>query len=238
MPIPTPHITAKLEDFAETVIMPGDPKRSAYIAKNFLDNAVLVNDVRGVQGWTGYYKGKRVSVMAHGMGMPSMAIYSYELFNFYNVKNIIRVGSCGGITPDVCLRDIILANPAVTDSNIAKDVEGADPHYSYPSKELAEKVKEIAAKTNTAIKEGMVLTSDMFYYETLESERWESKGAIACEMESYILYTIAKQANKNAVCLLTVSDHKLSKVEELTAEERQNSFNEMLTLALNTAVEL
>ena len=237
MPIPTPHITAKLEDFAETVIMPGDPKRSAYIAKNFLDNAVLVNDVRGVQGWTGYYKGKRVSVMAHGMGMPSMAIYSYELFNFYNVKNIIRVGSCGGITPDVCLRDIILANPAVTDSNIAKDVEGADPHYSYPSKELAEKVKEIAAKTNTAIKEGMVLTSDMFYYETLESERWESKGAIACEMESYILYTIAKQANKNAVCLLTVSDHKLSKVEELTAEERQNSFNEMLTLALNTAVE-
>ena len=238
MPIPTPHITAKLEDFAETVIMPGDPKRSAYIAKNFLDNAVLVNDVRGVQGWTGYYKGKRVSVMAHGMGMPSMAIYSYELFNFYNVKNIIRVGSCGGITPDVRLRDIILANPAVTDSNIAKDVEGADPHYSYPSKELAEKVKEIAAKTNTAIKEGMVLTSDMFYYETLESERWESKGAIACEMESYILYTIAKQANKNAVCLLTVSDHKLSKVEELTADERQNSFNEMLTLALNTAVEL
>ena len=238
MPIPTPHITAKLEDFAETVIMPGDPKRSAYIAKNFLDNAVLVNDVRGVQGWTGYYKGKRVSVMAHGMGMPSMAIYSYELFNFYNVKNIIRVGSCGGITPDVRLRDIILANPAVTDSNIAKDVEGADPHYSYPSKELAEKVKEVAAKTKTAIKEGMVLTSDMFYYETLESERWESKGAIACEMESYILYTIAKQANKNAVCLLTVSDHKLSKVEELTAEERQNSFNEMLTLALNTAIEL
>ena len=238
MPIPTPHITAKLEDFAETVIMPGDPKRSAYIAKNFLDNAVLVNDVRGVQGWTGYYKGKRVSVMAHGMGMPSMAIYSYELFNFYNVKNIIRVGSCGGITPDVRLRDIILANPAVTDSNIAKDVEGADPHYSCPSKALAEKVKEVAKKTNTAVKEGMVLTSDMFYYETLESERWESKGAIACEMESYILYTIAKQANKNAVCLLTVSDHKLSKVEELTAEERQNSFNEMLTLALNTAIEL
>ena len=160
------------------------------------------------------------------------------LFNFYNVKNIIRVGSCGGISPDIHLRDIILANPSVTDSNIAKDVEGADPHYSYPSKTLAEKVKEVAAKTNTVVKEGMVLTSDMFYYESLESERWEKKGAIACEMECYILYTLAKQANKNSVCLLTVSDHKLSKVEELTAEERQNSFNEMLTLALNTAVEL
>ena len=238
MPIPTPHITAKMEDFAETVIMPGDPKRSAYIAKNFLENAVLVNDVRGVQGWTGFYKGKRVSVMAHGMGMPSMAIYAYELFNLYNVKNIIRVGSCGGISPDIRLRDIVLANPAVTDSNIAKDVEGSDPHYSYPSSFLAKKVKDIAKNMGVEVKEGMVLTSDMFYYEALESERWEKKGAIACEMECYILYTLAKQANKNAVCLLTVSDHKLSKVEELTAEERQNSFNEMLTLALNTAVEL
>ena len=164
MPIPTPHITAKMEDFAETVIMPGDPKRSAYIAKNFLENAVLVNDVRGVQGWTGFYKGKRVSVMAHGMGMPSMAIYAYELFNFYNVKNIIRVGSCGGISPDIRLRDIVLANPAVTDSNIAKDVEGSDPHYSYPSSFLAKKVKDIAKNMGVEVKEGMVLTSDMFYY--------------------------------------------------------------------------
>ena len=144
--MPTPHNNANLGDFAKTIIMPGDPKRSQYIANNFLTDAKLVNDVRGVKGYTGYYNGKKVSVMAHGMGMPSMAIYAHELFNFYGVENIIRIGSCGAINENVGLRDIILASPVVTESNIGR-VFSDSKKVAYPTTQLAEKIMSTAKKT-------------------------------------------------------------------------------------------
>ena len=236
MSIPTPHNNAKKGDFAKTVIMPGDPKRSEYIANKFLTDVKLVNDVRGIKGYTGYYNGKKVSVMAHGMGMPSIAIYAYELFNFYDVDNIIRVGSCGGINEKVKLRDVVLADPAVTDSNIARCFEDVDQHYAYPSKKLADIVKDKAKETNINIVPGMVMVSDMFYFEHEESKKWKEKGAIAAEMESYILYVIAKKLKKDAVCLLTVSDLFFDKSQDLSAEERQSSFDDMIKLALESAI--
>ena len=235
MSIPTPHNSAKKEDFAKTVIMPGDPKRSEYIANKFLTDVKLINDVRGIKGYTGFYKGKKVSVMAHGMGMPSIAIYAHELFNFYDVDTIIRVGSCGGIGKDIKLRDVVLADPAVTDSNIGRFFPDEDQHYAYPDKEFADKVRETAKKLNINLVSGMVMASDMFYYEREECLKWKEKGAIACEMESYILYLLAKQAKKKAACLLTVADLFFEKVTDLTSEEREKSLDEMITLALEAA---
>lgn len=231
----TPHNNANLEDFAKTVIMPGDPKRSQYIANNFLTDAKLVNDVRGVKGYTGYYNGKKVSVMAHGMGMPSMAIYAHELFNFYDVENIIRIGSCGAINQNVELRDIILASPVVTESNIGR-VFSDSKKVAYPTTQLAEKVMRIAKETGVEVKQGMVLCSDLFYAEEQDSEKWKKQGALAVEMESYVLYKIAQEYKKNAVCLLTVSDLLYNKENQLTADERQKSFDEMIKLALDSAI--
>ena len=233
--MPTPHNNANLGDFAKTVIMPGDPKRSEYIANKFLTDAKLVNDVRGVKGFTGYYNGKKVSVMAHGMGMPSMAIYAHELFNFYDVENIIRIGSCGAINENVKLRDIILASPVVTESNIGRVFTDAK-NVAYPTTQLAEKVLATAQDSNIEIKQGLVLCSDLFYVEEQDSEKWKNYGALAVEMESYVLYKIANQFNKNAVCLLTVSDLLYDKEMQLTADERQKSFDEMIKLALDSAI--
>ena len=234
----TPHNNAKLGDFAKTVIMPGDPYRSEYIAKKFLSDAKLVNDVRGIKGYTGYYNGKQVSVMAHGMGMPSMAIYAHELYNFYGVENIIRVGSCGAVSEKLQLRDIVLAKPSVTGSNISRFFETKDPNYSYPSSLLVDKVLETAKEENKTIHQGGVLCSDLFYEEKEECKLWKEKGVIATEMETFILYLIAEKFNKNAVALLTVADFLFEKVDELTAEERQNSFDEMIEIALKTAIKL
>lgn len=231
----TPHNNANFGDFAKTVIMPGDPKRSQYIANNFLTDAKLVNDVRGVKGYTGYYNGKKVSVMAHGMGMPSMAIYAHELFNFYDVENIIRIGSCGAINENVELRDIILASPVVTESNIGR-VFSDNKKVAYPTTQLAEKIMSTAKKTGVGVKQGMVLCSDLFYAEEQDSEKWKKQGALAVEMESYVLYKIAQEYNKNAVCLLTVSDLLYNKEKQLTADERQKSFDEMIKLALDSAI--
>ena len=233
--MPTPHNNANLGDFAKTIIMPGDPKRSQYIANNFLTDAKLVNDVRGVKGYTGYYNGKIVSVMAHGMGMPSMAIYAYELFNFYGVENIIRIGSCGAINENVGLRDIILASPVVTESNIGRVFTDAK-NVAYPTTQLAERVLATAKGSNIEIKQGMVLCSDLFYAEEQDSEKWKKQGALAVEMESYVLYKIAQEYKKNAVCLLTVSDLLYNKENQLTADERQKSFDEMIKLALDSAI--
>lgn len=233
--MPTPHNNANLGDFAKTIIMPGDPKRSQYIANNFLTDAKLVNDVRGVKGYTGYYNGKIVSVMAHGMGMPSMAIYAYELFNFYGVENIIRIGSCGAINENVGLRDIILASPVVTESNIGRAFSDSKK-VAYPTTQLAERVLATAKDSNIEIKQGMVLCSDLFYAEEQDSEKWKKQGALAVEMESYVLYKIAQEYNKNAVCLLTVSDLLYNKENQLTADERQKSFDEMIKLALDSAI--
>ena len=233
---PTPHNSAIKGDFAKTVIMPGDPKRSKYIAEHFLTDVKLVNDVRGIQGYTGLYLGKPVSVMAHGMGMPSIAIYAHELYNFYGVKNIIRVGSCGAISEDIKLKDVVIASPAVTESNIGRAFDGQDTKKeTYPSVKLLDKAKKQAKKLNLNIKTGVVLCSDLLYEEGNDVINWKAKGAIAVEMEAYILYLIAKKFNKNALCLLTVSDLSYDKSQNLSAKERQTSMNDMIKLALDIA---
>ena len=236
MKTPTPHNSAKLGDFAKTVIMPGDPKRSEYIANKFLTDVVLVNDVRGVKGYTGFYKGKKVSVMAHGMGMPSMAIYAHELYNFYNVESIIRVGSCGAINEEVKLRDVILVSPSVTENNIYRVFKN-NSNIAYPDKSLAKTTIDVAKHLNLKIKQGTVLCSDMFYAETGDAATWKQKGALGVEMESFVLYKVAEEYNKKAVCLLTVSDLLFDNSKFLKAEERQNSFDEMIKLSLDVAIQ-
>ena len=242
MNYPTPHINAKPGDFGKTVLMPGDPLRSKFIAENFLENPVLVNNVRGVQGYTGYYKGVKVSVMASGMGMPAIGIYSHELFNFFEVDNIIRVGSAGAIQENINLYDLVIAQGACTDSNFAAQfhVPGTfAPIASY--KLLSEAVK--AAEANGAVYHvGNVNSSDVFYGdhvgvpEGLDSVYGLKKmGVMALEMEAAALYMNAARYGKRALCICTISDHVL-KGEETTAEERQNSFTTMMKVALDVAV--
>ncbi len=236
MPIPTPHINAKENDFAETVLMPGDPLRAKYIAEHYLTDAVLVNNVRGVQGYTGYYNGKRVSVMASGMGIPSIGIYSYELFNFYGVKNIIRIGSAGSINADLKVRNLVFGQGACTNSNFAHQFGMPGTMAPICSFELLEKAVAKAKELGYAYKVGNILSSDTFYSDTPEtaSAVWSKMGVLAVEMEGAALYLNAARAGKNALCICTISDHLLTG-EELSAEERQNSFHEMMILALEIA---
>lgn len=231
MPIPTPHIAAKAGDFAPTVLMPGDPLRAKYIAEHYLENPVLVNNVRGVQGYTGTYKGKKISVMASGMGIPSIGIYSYELFNFYGVQNIIRIGSAGAIHPDLKLRNLVFGQGACTNSNYALQfgMEGTiAPIASY---ELLEKAVAKAKELKYTYKVGNILSSDTFYDDGKGSAAWGKMGVLAVEMEGAGLYLNAAKAGKNALCICTISDHLLTG-EELSSDERQNSFHDMMILAL------
>lgn len=238
MKIPTPHITAKAGDFAETVLMPGDPLRSRYIAENFLEGAVLVNDVRGVQGYTGYYKGKRVSVMASGMGMPSIGIYSYELFAFYGVENIIRIGSAGGISEKVKLRDIVFGLGSCTDSNYAAQFKL--PGSFAPTADwtlLSAAVKE-ADKLGVSYHVGNLLASDLFYGDDPEATlSWGKMGVLAVEMESAALYMNAARLGKRALAICTISDH-LKTGEAVSAEDRRSTFTQMMEVALNTALSM
>ena len=235
--IPTPHINAKLGDFAKTVLMPGDPLRAKYIAENYLENAVLVNNVRGIQGYTGEYKGKRVSVMASGMGMPSIGIYSYELFNFYDVDNIIRVGSAGAMSDQLKLRDIVAGMSAYTTSNYGYQF-GFDgtlaPCCSY---ELLAKAVAAGEKLGQRVVPGPVFSSDAFYeqggYETAAAKLMKL-GVLCVEMEAYALYLNAAAAGKNALALLTISDSIVTG-EALPAEDRQNTFTKMMEIALEIA---
>ena len=219
--VPTPHITANYGDFAETVLMPGDPLRAKFIADNFLKDAKLVNNVRGVNGYTGTYNGKRVSVMASGMGQPSIGIYSYELFNFYGVKNIIRIGSCGSFDKDLHVRDIIIALPGtfcpIADFNLAK------------------RAAELCEKAGVNYKVGNIFSSDMFYDDMNSGMQWAKMGVLGVEMESAALYCNAARAGKSALCICTVSDSFLHPEENTTAEERQNSFTQMMKIALELA---
>lgn len=234
---PTPHINAPAGAFAKTVLLPGDPKRAKYVAEKFLENAELVNDVRGVQGYTGYYKGVRVSVMASGMGIPSMGIYSYELFNAYEVENIIRVGSIGSINENVNLKDVVVATSASTNSNYGKNFHLDGIISGAASYKLIKKVDEVVAKMGleSKVKFGQILSSDTFYTDEVENDlKWAKMGVIGVEMEGYALYLNAARSGKNALVLATVSD-QLVKKEYLSAEERQLSFDEMLTVALETA---
>jgi purine-nucleoside phosphorylase len=235
---PTPHINASPEDFAKTVLMPGDPLRSKFIAENFLEGARLVNDVRGIQGYTGTYKGERVSVMASGMGMPSISIYSYELYNFFGVENIIRVGSIGGMSEKVKLRDIIIAMGASTTTNFAVQyqLEGAlAPLADYT---LVRAAVTEAEKIGASYHVGNILSSDIFYNANPEAnDKWTRLGILGVEMEAAALYMNAAYSGKRALAICTVSDH-LKTGESLPAIDRQNSFTEMMEIALNTAIKL
>ena len=233
--IPTPHITAKEGDFARTVLMPVDPLRAKYIAENFLTDAVLVNNVRGVNGYTGMYNGKRVSVMASGMGMPSMGIYSYELFKFYDVDNIIRIGTAGSLQPDLKIRDLAIAMGACTDSNYAAQYELPGTFAPIASFDLLRKAVDQAEKMgNVGYKVGNVASSDVFYSERPTMEAWQKMGVLAVEMETAALYMNAARTGKNALTICTISD-SLVTGEVTTSEERQTSFADMMKVALEIA---
>ena len=237
---PTPHINAPKGAFAKTVLMPGDPKRAKYIAEKFLMDAKLVNDVRGVQGYTGYYKGVKVSVMASGMGMPTMGIYSYELFNAYDVENIIRVGSIGAINEDIQLKDIIVGTSASTNSNYGKNFHLDGIISGAASYKIIKHVDQVVEKLGLQdkVKFGQILSSDTFYTDEPGNDlKWAKMGVMGVEMEGYSLYLNAARAGKNALVLATVSDHLIKK-QYLPAEERQFSFDEMIMVALETAVKL
>lgn len=235
MSVPTPHISAKLGDFAKTVLMPGDPLRAEFIAKTYLENAVLVNNVRGVQGYTGYYKGKRVSVMASGMGQPSIGIYSYELFNFYGVENIIRVGSCGAFSPELHARDIVVAMGACTNGNYASQYNLPGTFCPIADFSLVKRAVEECEKAGVNYRVGNILSSDMFYDDANSGMQWAKMGVLGVEMESAALYCNAARAGKKALCICTVSDSFVYPEENTTAEERQTSFTKMMEIALALA---
>lgn len=235
MSIPTPHIAAKAGDFAKTVLMPGDPLRAEFIAKTYLENAVLVNNVRGVQGYTGYYKGKRVSVMASGMGQPSIGIYSYELFNFYGVETIIRVGSCGSFSPELHARDIVVAMGACTNGNYASQYNLPGTFCPIADFEMVRRAADACKKMGVNYRVGNILSSDMFYDDANSGMQWSKMGVLGVEMESAALYCNAARAGKKALCICTVSDSFVYPEENTTAEERQNSFTKMMEIALSIA---
>ena len=234
--IPTPHINAPEGAFAPTVLMPGDPLRSKYIAENYLENAVLVNNVRGVQGYTGSYKGKRVSVMASGMGMPSIGIYSYELFNYYGVENIIRVGSAGALTDKLQLRDVVAAMSAYTDSNYGAQFGYRGTLAPSCSYRLLSAAMEAGMRLGVHIVPGPISSHDGFYSqgEYDSTPILQKLGVLCVEMESYALYLNAVAAGKNALALLTISD-SLVTGESLPAEDRQTTFTKMMEIALEIA---
>ena len=231
---PTPHISASPGDFARTVLMPGDPLRAKFIAETYLEAPVLVNNVRGVQGYTGTYKGKRVSVMASGMGMPSIGIYSYELFNFYGVENIIRVGSAGAISPKAKVRSIVIGMSACTNSNYASQFGLCGTIAPTASWQLTRAAVEQAEKMKLDYEVGSVLSSDNFYNDAGNTLDWQKMGVLAVEMEAAALYMNAARAGKNALCICTISD-SLVTGETLDAKARQTSFTEMMELALEIA---
>lgn len=236
----TAHNSARKGDFAKTVLMPGDPLRAKYIAESFIQNARLVNNVRGIQGYTGTYKGIPVSVMASGMGIPSMGIYAYELFNFYDVENIIRVGSAGAINEDVKLRDIVIGLGASTTSRFQHQFDLNGYYSATCTYEILKKSMDSAAQLGLESKThvGGILSSDAFYGETDEvKKKWANMNVLAIEMEAAALYMYAAQARKNALAICTVSDHLLNG-EALSSEEREKTFNEMIVLALETAIKL
>ncbi len=232
---PTPHNEAKLGDFAKTVLMPGDPLRAQFIAENFLEDAKLVNNVRGIHGYTGTYKGKPVSVMASGMGMPSMSIYSYELFNFYDVENIIRVGTAGVINPSLKVRDVVFGQGACTNSNFERQFNLPGTYAPICSFELLEKAVNAAKEMGIDPIVGNLYSSDIFYDDAQSLKDWQKMGVLATEMEAAALYMNAARAGKNALAICTISDNPFTG-EVTTPEERQNTFTTMMKIALEVAI--
>ncbi len=234
----TPHNAAAKGDFAKTVLMPGDPLRAQFIAETFLDAPKLVTSVRGMLGYTGTYKGAPVSVMGSGMGMPSIGIYSWELFTQYDVDSIIRVGSAGSYSPRAKLFDVVLAAAAYSESSYAKTQNGFTGDVTLPSPALCEALRQSAARLGIPLIEGTVHSSDVFYRDAAP-DYWEKlrdeKGCLAVEMESFALFHNAAATGKNAACLLTISDSFVSH-EETTPEQRQTSFTRMMEVALGTVL--
>lgn len=227
----TPHINPTCE-IAETILLPGDPLRAKYIADTFLEDVVQFNTVRNMFGFTGTYKGKRISVMGTGMGMPSMGIYSWELINIYGVKNLIRIGSCGALQEHLKLYDVIIGMGASTNSNYASQFQLDGTYSAIASWKLVEKAKKIAEEKNIPTHVGNILSSDIFYSANPDDlMKWKEMGILGVEMEAAALYMNAAKAGVNALCMLTVSDHILTH-EETTAEERQTAFTKMMEIAL------
>lgn len=229
------HIGAKPNEIAESILLPGDPLRAKYIAETFLEDAVCYNEVRGMLGFTGTYKGHRISVQGTGMGVPSIAIYVNELIQSYNVQKLIRVGTCGAIQQDVKVRDVILAMSASTDSQMNRMTFGGVDYAPTADFELLKHAYDAGTEKGLKLKVGNVFTADMFYNDNSELEKWAKYGVLAIEMESAALYTLAAKFGRQALSVLTVSDHILTG-EETTSEERQTTFNEMMEIALEAAI--
>ena len=234
----TPHNEANKGDFAKTVIMPGDPLRAKYIAENFLDNYKLVNQVRGMLAYTGTYKGKEISIMAHGMGMPSVGIYSYELFKFYDVENIIRIGSCGGYKPELKLFDIVLSKNVFSESNYALTLNNDDCHIVSSSKELNSIIENTAKETNTNFISGNTVSTDCFDVYMTDVNKFikrlpENFNPVSVEMEAFALLNNAHKLGKNASCLMTVVDSMFKNVHA-SSEEREQGLCKMIELALDS----
>ena len=234
----TPHNAAKKGDIAQTVLMPGDPLRAKHIAETYLENVTCFNTVRNMFGYTGYYKGKKVSVMGHGMGMPSIGIYSYELFDQYDVEQIIRIGSAGAYADDVELKDIVIAMGASTNSNYASQYKLPGTFAPIADYGLLRRAVEVAEEKNCNVKVGNVLSSDTFYCDDAQAnDQWKKMHVLAVEMEAAALYCNAARLGKKALCILTISDHLYTK-KELSAQERQTGFHQMMEIALDTAISL
>lgn len=233
---PTPHINARPEDIAKTVLMPGDPKRSEFVAKTFLDSPKLFNSVRGVSGYTGSWKGVPVSVMASGMGMPSIGIYSYELYHAFDVENIIRIGSAGAMSEKVKVRDLVFGMGACTDSAYGKQFDLPGTFSAVCDYNLLEGAIDIAKKRGSRYHVGNILSSDRFYSDNANDNiAWRKMGVLAVEMEAAALYMNAARAGKRALAICTISDSLITG-EALPAEEREKSFTEMMEISLDLAI--
>ena len=233
---PTPHINATPDDIAKTVLMPGDPLRAKFVAENYFEDPVLFNNVRGIQGYTGNYKGERVSVMASGMGMPSIGIYSYELFAFFGVENIIRIGSAGSMSPDVNVRDLVFGMSACTNSSFTAQYNLPGTYAPTADFSLLRRSVDIAEKMGLNYHVGQLFSSDVFYNDDTEvTDKWRKMGVLAVEMEAAALYMNAARLGKRALAICTISDSLITG-EALDAEERQNSFREMMEVALECAI--
>ena len=238
----TPHNEANLGDIARTVIMPGDPLRAKYIAENFLKNAKLVNEVRGMYAYTGTYQGKKITIMASGMGMPSMGIYSYELYKFYHVENIIRIGSCGAYKPELQLFDIILSEKVFSEGNFALTLNNDICHTVEASKELNSKIIDTSKETGISIFQGNTVCTDCFDVYMTNVDEFLGRvpqdfNPISAEMEAFALFYVAKILQKNASCLMSVVDSKYIK-DIATPDQRQNGLNNMIKLALDSALKM
>lgn len=230
--IPTPHNAALEGEIAKTVLMPGDPKRSKFIAENFLENPKLVNDIRGIQGYTGTYKGKPVTVMASGMGISSIGIYAYELYNFYDVDQIIRIGTAGSIKEDLNIGELVLADTAYTNDNFLKQFPFDADYVPKASEELLKKAEAVVKTNNVKYRIGPVLTQNLYYsYEADTIEKWSDKGVLAFEMEAACLYAFAAAAGKKALAVLSISNNILFG-SEMDPKKRENSLTDMIKTAL------